>query len=110
MATDQSQYTAGSITILSGLEPVRQRPGLYFGGTGSEGLHHLVYEVVANAIDEALAGHCPAITVALLADGSCSVADDGRGIPVDKWSDTGRSAAELVLTTLHAGGKFGKGA
>ncbi|MHB8681737.1 MAG: DNA topoisomerase (ATP-hydrolyzing) subunit B [Acidimicrobiales bacterium] len=103
-----SSYDASDITVLEGLEPVRARPGMYIGSTGPSGLHHLIWEVVDNSVDEAMAGHATRIDVTLLKDGGCRVADNGRGIPVDphpQYPDT--SAAELVLTTLHAGGKFG---
>src|SRR3989338_3746840 len=104
-----SSYDAESITVLEGLEPVRKRPGMYIGSTSASGLHHLIWEVVDNGIDEAMAGHASLIRVALLDNGLVEVFDNGRGIPVGIHKVTKVSALETVLTKLHAGGKFGDG-
>ncbi len=106
---EASNYNAQQITVLEGLDPVRKRPGMYIGGTGSEGLHHLIWEVLDNSIDEAMAGFATRIVVTLHKNNRVSVLDDGRGIPVDRMEKTGKSALETVLTVLHAGGKFGGG-
>src|SRR3954463_5219880 len=102
-------YGAKDITVLEGLDPVRKRPGMYIGSTGPSGLHHLIWEVVDNSVDEAMAGYCDRIDVSLLADGGCRVVDNGRGIPVDMHPTKKKSGVELALTVLHAGGKFGDG-
>lgn len=110
MTATRDSYKAKDITVLEGLEAVRRRPGMYIGTTGPRGLHHLIWEVVDNSVDEAMAGFCSKIAVTLRADGGVEVVDDGRGIPVDRHAKTKRSALTTVLTTLHAGGKFEQGA
>lgn len=106
----KGDYTAEKITVLEGLEPVRKRPGMYIGDTASSGLHHLIWEIVSNSIDEAMAGFCDEINVKLLPDNIIEVSDNGRGIPVDIHKQTKKSALETIMTKLHAGGKFGQGA
>ncbi|MEA2113686.1 MAG: ATP-binding protein, partial [Patescibacteria group bacterium] len=104
---NKSEYKAKDIYVLEGLAPVRKRPGMYIGSTGIDGLHHLIWEVVDNALDEATAGFCDEIEIVLLPENKVRVTDNGRGIPVDKHPQTKKSALETVMCTLHAGGKFG---
>lgn len=108
-STKREEYSAKQITVLEGLDPVQKRPGMYIGNTDHRGLHHLVWEVVDNSVDEAMAGYCNLVDMTILPDGWMSVEDNGRGIPVEKHAKTKKSALETVLTTLHAGGKFGDG-
>ena len=108
--TQASEYTAKDIQVLEGLEAVRVRPGMYIGSTDQRGLHHLIYEILDNAVDEAMAGYCERVDISISEDGWITVVDNGRGIPIDKHAKTGKSALETVMTTLHAGGKFGGGA
>src|SRR5690348_9194680 len=103
----RGEYGASDMTILEGLDPVRKRPGMYIGSTGPNGLHHLVWEVVDNSVDEAMAGYCSRIDVTLTADGGCRVDDDGRGIPTDINKQHKITGVEIALTKLHGGGKFG---
>ncbi|MEY2402641.1 MAG: gyrase subunit, partial [Acidimicrobiaceae bacterium] len=107
MAKGSSSYGAGDMQVLEGLEPVRKRPGMYIGSTGPSGLHHLVWEVVDNSVDEAMAGYATRIDVTILKDGACRVVDNGRGIPVDINPQHKISGVEIALTKLHGGGKFG---
>ena len=108
--TQTGEYTAKDIQVLEGLEAVRVRPGMYIGSTDQRGLHHLIYEILDNAVDEAMAGYCERVDISIAGDGWITVVDNGRGIPIDKHAKTGKSALETVMTTLHAGGKFGGGA
>ena len=108
--TQTGEYTAKDIQVLEGLEAVRVRPGMYIGSTDQRGLHHLIYEILDNAVDEAMAGYCERVDISISEDGWITVVDNGRGIPIDRHAKTGKSALETVMTTLHAGGKFGGGA
>ena len=107
--TSPESYTAKDLAVLEGLDAVRKRPGMYIGSTDSRGLMHCLWEIIDNSVDESLAGHCKKIEINLESDGSVEVHDDGRGIPVDKEPKTGLTGVEVVLTKLHAGGKFGGG-
>ena len=115
MAVDHKQlnndwYSASDIQVLEAMEAVRKRPGMYIGSTDQRGLHHLIYEILDNAVDEGMAGFCARVDITIHSDGLVTVSDDGRGIPVDVHPTTGKSGLETVMTTLHAGGKFGGGA